>query len=180
MKSIRIIKDAFNVSLNLPGSKSITLRDAILASLAIGESELRAPAQCDDYSRISEALIALGVSLRCENANSVFITGAGGHFRAGALTLQAGLSGAAARFLLALALLRCDETTIDGLPPLRARPNQYLVEALADLGASISSNGHGYLPVSVRGPEVCKASISVKGNRSSQYLSALLLVGHLL
>ena len=53
----------FNVALSLPGSKSITLRDAVLASLAQGQSLLEFPADCDDFSRISEALIQLGIAM---------------------------------------------------------------------------------------------------------------------
>jgi 3-phosphoshikimate 1-carboxyvinyltransferase len=180
MKHVDLLKGQFNASLNLPGSKSITLRDAVLASLAQGQSSLEFPADCDDFSWISQALIELGITVHRNQPESVLIEGTGGHFRDGSVTLQAGLSGTAARFLIALALLRHDETTIDGLPPLRARPNQQLVEALSALGASVDSTNHGHLPISIQGPEACNASIRVKGNRSSQYLSALLLVGPLL
>ena len=180
MKHVDLIKREFNVSLGLPGSKSITLRDAVLASLAQGQSTLAFPAECDDFSRISEALVELGITIDRTEPQYVRIAGTGGHFRNGPVSLQAGLSGTAARFLIALALLRRDETVIDGLPPLRARPNQHLVEALSDLGASVHSTDNGHLPVSVRGPEACGASIRIKGGRSSQYLSALLLVAPLL
>jgi 3-phosphoshikimate 1-carboxyvinyltransferase len=180
MKRVDLIKNQFNVSLGLPGSKSITLRDAVLASLAEGESVLEFPADCDDFSRISEALVELGITIDRHELRRVRIVGKGGVFRTGQMSLQAGLSGTAARFLIALALLRQGETVIDGLPPLRARPNQHLVEALSELGASVHSTNNGHLPVSVRGPQACKASIRVKGDRSSQYLSALLLVGPLL
>jgi 3-phosphoshikimate 1-carboxyvinyltransferase len=81
---------------------------------------------------------------------------------------------------LALALLRRDETTIDGLPPLRMSPNQHLVEALLGLAASVYSTEQGYLPVSIRGPEVGMVSIHVNGDQLSQYLLALLIVGLLL
>ena len=124
MKHVDVLKEQFNVSLNLPGSKSITLRDAVLASLAQGQSMLEFPADCDDFSRISEALIELGVTIRQSQPESVSSAVTGGLFRPGPVLLNAGLSGTAARFLIALALLRRDETTIDGLPPLRARPNQ--------------------------------------------------------
>ena len=84
------------------------------------------------------------------------------------------------RFLIAIALLRRDETTIDGLPPLRLRPNKDLLDAPRGLGASIRSTNDGHLPVSIQGPEKCNPSIRVKADRSSQYLSGLLLVGPLL
>jgi 3-phosphoshikimate 1-carboxyvinyltransferase len=180
MKHVSVLRTPFEVSLNLPGSKSITLRDAVLASLAHGQSLLRFPAECDDFSRIFEALVQLGVTIRRDTLDSVSIVGTSGQFRPGQVILGAGLSGTAARFLIALGLLRRDETVIDGFSPLRARPNKHLVDAVANLGASVHSINDGHLPVSIRGPEDCKSSIRVQGNRSSQYLSALLLVGPLL
>jgi 3-phosphoshikimate 1-carboxyvinyltransferase len=180
MKRVEMRTGNFNVALRLPGSKSITLRDAVLASLAHGQSLLHFPADCDDFSRISEALIQLGVIITAGSRDSVSILGTGGVFRPGPLLLNAGLSGTAARFLIAMAMLRRDETTIDGLPPLRARPNKHLLDAVADLGAFVRSTDDGYLPALIRGPNVCKPVIRVRGDRSSQYLSALLLVGPLM
>ena len=180
MKQIDIVSKPFQASLNLPGSKSITLRDTVLASLAQGQSKLECPAKCDDFSRISQALVELGISICYDGSESVLITGTGGIFRPGRTRLEAGLSGTAARFLMALALLRRDETTVDGLPPLRIRPNQHLVDALLTLGASVSSPSYGHLPITIRGPEVCASSMQVKADRSSQYLSALLQVAPLL
>ena len=180
MKQIDVLTKPFQISLNLPGSKSITLRDTILASLAQGQSKLEYPAECDDFSRISQALVELGISIRPDGSESVLITGTGGIFRPGLVHVEAGLSGTAARFLMALALLRRDETTVDGLPPLRARPNQHLVDALLALGASVSSPSYGHLPISIQGPEVSASAIHVKADRSSQYLSALLQVAPLL
>ncbi len=63
MKQVDAIENHFNVSLNLPGSKSITLRDTVLATLGPWPSLLEFPADCDDFSRISEALIQLGATI---------------------------------------------------------------------------------------------------------------------
>ena len=49
MKTVSKIKTTFNVSINLPGSKLLTLRDSVLAALAIGTSEIRHPDECDDF-----------------------------------------------------------------------------------------------------------------------------------
>ena len=81
MKQIDVLTKPFQISLNLPGSKSITLRDTILASLAQGQSKLEYPAECDDFSRISQALVELGISIRPDGSESVLITGTGGIFR---------------------------------------------------------------------------------------------------
>jgi 3-phosphoshikimate 1-carboxyvinyltransferase len=177
MKCVDLLEPHFRVSLNLPGSKSISLRDIVLASLAQGPSVLEMPAECDDFSQMSDALVQLGITIRRDTPELVTIVGTGGSFRMGSVLLNAGLSGAAARFLIAMGLLRRSETTITGLPSLRVRPNKDLIDAVASLGASVVSANDGYLPVSVRGPKVCKASVRIEGSRSSQYLSGLLLVG---
>ena len=70
------------------------------------QSTLEFPADCDDFSRISEALVELGITIDRNEPQCVRITGTGGLFRTGPVSLQAGLSGTAARFLIALALLR--------------------------------------------------------------------------
>ena len=178
MKQVDLLKERFDVALNLPGSKSITLRDTVLASLAQGQSVLEFAADCDDFVRISEALIQLGVTIHQVTPETMSIRGNGGQFRPGPVVLNAGLSGTSARFLIALALLRHDETVIDGMAPLQARPNKHLADAVADLNAESTQPKTAIW--SVQGPEVCNSSIRVRGDRSSQYLSALLLVGPLL
>jgi 3-phosphoshikimate 1-carboxyvinyltransferase len=95
MKPISLIDKKFNDSLNLPGSKSITLRDAMLASLTKGQSELLYPADCDDFFQIRAAPIELGITIMHNKPELVLITGNGGHFRAGSLFLHSGLSGTA-------------------------------------------------------------------------------------
>ena len=117
MQKVNKLTGSFDVSLNLPGSKSITMRDVVLASLAQGQSTLEFPAECDDFSRISQALIKLGIAIHQDECQTVYITGTGGHFRDGPILLEAGLSGTAARFLIAS---HCSEVT---KRPLMAWPH---------------------------------------------------------
>lgn len=120
----------------LPGSKSISLRCLVLAALADGVSQINHLGVCDDTDFMIRALVDLGCDIRRVDDVHI-VTGHGGRFGKGKLQLNAGLSGTSTRFLLALAALRTDETLLDGLPPLRVRPNQYLVDALCDLGNQI-------------------------------------------
>ena len=179
-KPIEMLTGEFNVALSLPGSKSITLRDAVLASLAQGQSVLEFPADCDDFSRISQALIQLGVAMSRGADGSVVDSGYGRPLLFRARSSRCRIERYSGSVPIRLALLRRDETTVDGLLPLRARPNKHLIDAVAYLGASVQSTDDGCLPVSIRGPDVFKRTIRVRGDRSSQYLSALLLVGPLM
>lgn len=128
---------------------------------------------------MEEALNRLGISIQSDETSKI-IQGRGGSFATGDIDLHLGLSAASTRLLLAVSVLRQDPTTLDGLPPLRARPNQYLVDALTALGATIRSTNHGYLPISVVGPNRFAPSVSMRGDQSSQYFSALLIIAPLL
>ncbi len=173
------IQQPFQTSLYLPGSKSITLRDYVLAALAKGTSHIHYPGICDDTFRMEDSLQRLGIDV-ISKETSKSIKGQGGVFAAGEIHLHLGLSAASTRLLLALSILRQDQTILDGLPSLRARPNKYLVDALTDLGATIQSSNDGYLPISVIGPEKFAPSVSMRGDQSSQYFSALLIIAPLL
>jgi len=178
-KTIKRIEHPFRQSLHLPGSKSITLRDFVLASLADGTSEVAYPGICDDTLRMEQALKQLGIPIESDKT-SKRIQGQGGTFTTGKVQLHLGLSAASTRLLLALSILRQDKTILDGFPPLRARPNRYLLDALVELGATIEAIDHSYLPISVMGPQQYGSAVSLRGDQSSQYFSALLIIAPLL
>ena len=178
-KSIKRIERPFQQSLHLPGSKSITLRDFVLASLTNGTSRVAYPGICDDTLRMEKALTQLGIPIQTDQ-NTKVIQGQGGSFATGEIALHLGLSAASTRLLLAMSILRQDRTILDGFPPLRARPNRYLLDALTELGARIESTHDGYLPISIVGPEQFGSSVSMRGDQSSQYFSALLIIAPLL
>ncbi|MGG4094485.1 3-phosphoshikimate 1-carboxyvinyltransferase [Paenibacillus lautus] len=181
IEKINKFAEPFNVTLKLPGSKSITLRDFILASLAVGVSEIELPGECDDTFRMEEALRKMGIGIsRNETGEKLFIKGNGGSFSEDDIELDIGMSGTSTRLLLALSILRKSRTTLDGHESLRARPNKYLIDALKRLGADIESRNDGYLPVHVRSGKEYVEEISLKGDRSSQYFSALLQIAPIL
>ncbi|MEY2740454.1 MAG: 3-phosphoshikimate 1-carboxyvinyltransferase [Actinomycetota bacterium] len=169
----------------VPGSKSIANRALVAAVLAPAGSELRGVPAGDDVDAMRTCLGALGariVESRGADGAALRIE-RGVDLDDGAVaTLDARLAGTTSRFVTALAALRLGTTIVDGAAPLRRRPARDLHDALASLGAQVRRTGAGDLPVEVRrgGLAVHGAAASrvrVAGGASSQYASALLLVG---
>jgi len=184
-----------DATVEVPGSKSIANRALVCAALADGESVLRNVPDGDDTEAMLECLGLLGLEAErldpCAaadwfdddveaptHAGDVRIVGGVGSFRRGPITLPARLAGTTSRFLTALAALGPGPYTIDGLAPLRARPMAPLHEALVSMGVSVQYSGAaGHLPVTVQGPvDITLDEVSLRGDVSSQYLTALMLI----
>ncbi len=164
-------------SVRLPGSKSITNRALLLAALAEGESRLIAPLHSEDTFYMASALRELGVSIKETPERDFLVTGTGGRFAAPQKTLFVGNSGTTVRFLTAAACFAPTraEVTLDGVARMRERPVRDLVGALLTLGVEAEClNGHGCPPVRVRGGGMPGGSCRLRGDVSSQFLTALL------
>ena len=178
---INTIRNSINHSVALPGSKSITLRNLVLASLAEGSTEIDAPCDCDDTREMVDCLGKLGIAIEASHDyRRVTVEGRGGRFAEGPVSLDLGLSGTSARFLIALSALRTDETRLAGRGSLNERPNAPLLDALEQLGGATESAHGGCLPVSIRGPGTFSRSVRMKGHVSSQFFSALLQIAPVL
>jgi 3-phosphoshikimate 1-carboxyvinyltransferase len=169
----------FDVSLRLPGSKSLTNRALLLAALARGRSELSHVLFADDTTVMLHALQALGVTLGTEpQAGRVWIEGRGGAFGSPRADLFLGNAGTAMRFLTAAVCLGLGRYTLDGIPRMRQRPIGQLVDPLNQLGADITYLGEeGFPPLRVDGRGLKGGAITLKPTLSSQYVSALLQAG---
>jgi len=163
----------------VPGSKSIANRALVCAALAVGTSELTNLPDGDDTSAMLDCLRELGLDAELD-ADRVSITGVGSRWAPGPHTLHTGLAGTTSRFVSALAALATPPVgpiTIDGHPPLRRRPFGPLHEALAQLGVSVTpGETFGSLPVTIDGPP-SGGSAAIRGDVSSQYVTALMLIG---
>ena len=166
------IERPFNVELELPGSKSIALRQLAMSALTEGTTTLEGVPVCDDTDAMLECLQRLGLSI---SQNNTTVTIIGPMNLVDDVAINPRMSGASTRLLIALAALRSGETLIDGHESLRARTNRPLVSALQKLGCRIDSSD-GHLPLAVRGPIQQTRSLSVDGSLSSQYITALLLI----
>ncbi len=183
MSSLRIqlIPHALNAAVRVPGSKSLTNRALLIASLADGKTRLANALFSDDSRYFAKALQTLGFDVQLDEANSAMtVTGLGGKIPAAQAELFIGNAGTAARFLTAFLTLGHGEYILDGEPRMRERPIGDLVEALSQLGAQVKpviSNQYPVCPpVRVIASGLRGGKTKIAGDISSQFLSALLMV----
>ncbi len=163
-------------TIKLPGSKSISNRVLLLAALASGETRLHDLLDSDDTRVMQDALRTLGIAVKPDGAATV-VTGAGGAFPVKTAELFLGNAGTAFRPLTAALALCGGEYRLSGVARMHERPIGDLVDALRGLGAAIDYLGEaGYPPLHIK-PAAINAGgqVSVRGDVSSQFLSALLM-----
>ena len=163
-----------DVHVRVPASKSIANRELVLSAIADGKSRLEMGRldPGDDVRAMRQALASLGYQVEWDQTFQVTVQGAETIPHATG-PVNAAEAGTVARFALALAALADGETRFDGAERMRERPIAPLVRALQDLGAQADAET---LPLTIRGP-LRGGSVSVPGGQSSQFASALLLVG---
>lgn len=164
----------------LPGSKSISNRALMLAASAFGRTRLTGLLRADDTERMLESLTKLGVKVTADG-DAVVIEGAGGFFPVKSAELFIGNAGTAARTLTAALAFAGGHYRLDGIERMRERPIGDLLAALRTLGADVTCEiKEGFLPLVFRPAVPVGRRVSVRGNVSSQYLTALLLTAPLI
>ncbi|WP_345298226.1 3-phosphoshikimate 1-carboxyvinyltransferase [Candidatus Villigracilis affinis] len=172
-----------SATVRVPGSKSLTNRALLIASLANGTTHLTNALFSDDSRYFAKALQTLGFDVQLDEANhSMTVTGMGGKIPAKKAELFIGNAGTAARFLSAFLTLGNGEYILDGEPRMRERPIGDLVEALEQLGCDIQplqkAEGGKQIcpPVKITASGLRGGKTKIAGDISSQFLSALLMV----
>jgi 3-phosphoshikimate 1-carboxyvinyltransferase len=147
-------------TVRLPGSKSISNRALLLAALARGTTEVRGLLDADDTRVMREALGKLGAQMRAKQAE-----------------LFLGNAGTALRPLTAVLALSGGEYRLSGVARMHGRPIRDLVDALRAMGARIDYLGEeGYPPLAIHPGNIAAGqTVKVRGDVSSQYVSALLM-----
>ncbi len=195
---VQRLSHPIDASVRVPGSKSIANRALICATLAGGDSTLHNVPDGDDTAALLDCISLLGAGVRVGPSESarVEIQGTGGALRPGPMTLHARLAGTTSRFVTALCALGQGRYDVDGLPPLQSRPMAPLHDALFALGVGIHpENAWGHLPVGIIGlPDStrnhaegekipthlnepsARKTITMPGDISSQYITALMLI----
>ncbi|WP_018151642.1 3-phosphoshikimate 1-carboxyvinyltransferase [Leeia oryzae] len=162
----------------LPGSKSISNRTLLLAALAEGNTEVKGLLASDDVHYMLEALKQLGVKWSQHGDSRDFLVeGVAGLFPVKQADLFLGNAGTAFRPLTAALALAQGEYKLSGVARMHERPIGDLVDGLRQLGADIRYEGNdGYPPLHIK-PATIEANraIQVRGNVSSQFLTALLM-----
>ncbi|MEO8992817.1 MAG: 3-phosphoshikimate 1-carboxyvinyltransferase [Nitrosospira sp.] len=167
-------------TVRLPGSKSISNRILLLAALTDSATVIRDLLISDDTARMLEALEALGVPIARINENCYRLHGVGGQlplrFPVSEANLFLGNAGTAFRPLTAVLALAQGYYRLSGVPRMHERPIGDLVSALRQWGADITYLGNeGFPPLQIKPGCIQGEEITVKGDVSSQFLTALLM-----
>lgn len=172
------VETPLDTVVRMPGSKSITNRALIAASLADGTSLLRGFLPADDTRLMIDALRSFDIAITVDESGAAAeVSGCGGHIPAGEGAVSCGNAGTVMRFCTALASLGHGRFKLDGVERMRQRPIGGLVDALKALGAGIEYAGaEGFPPLVVHGSGLHGGQVSFDSPASSQLISALLLV----
>jgi len=164
-------------TVKLPGSKSISNRMLLLAALAAGETEIRDLLDSDDTRVMLAALQQLGVGVTAIGTNAYRVSGCAGVFPGKDAELFMGNAGTAIRPLTAALALSGGRYKLSGVPRMHERPIGDLVDGLRQIGCDVRYAGkEGYPPLEIL-PAAARlaAPIRVRGDVSSQFLTALLM-----
>lgn len=163
--------------LTLPGSKSLTNRELILAALADGPSTIRRPLHSRDSALMIEGLRGLGVEITEVPGDGDY--GPDLRIVPGELlgtSIDGGLAGTVMRFLPIVAALAKGPSAVDGDPYARKRPMHGTIDALRALGVEVEDDGRGAMPFTLHGTgEVRGGEVEIDASASSQFVSGLLL-----
>lgn len=166
-------------TVRVPGSKSVTNRALVAAALASGESVLFHPLDSDDTRALAAALSRLGARIGFGEGRWT-IAGPLAPSGPDEIRIDIGPAGTPARFLTALLSAIPGRFILDGSSRMRERPMGPLVAALRTLGAEIEYAGEEErLPLKIRGGTLGGGSVKIRGDVSSQFLSALMLASPL-
>ena len=167
--------------MKLPGSKSITNRVLLMAALGCGVTKLIDPLRSEDTDQMINALIKLGVSVKelNDDKNIIEIKGIEHNFPNKNTNLFLGNSGTTFRPLAAVLAMMRGDYYLSGIERMHERPIKDLVDALEQMGSSIQyEKNHGYPPITINNSSIeISEPIQIKGDISSQYLTALLIAG---
>ncbi|MCF4138438.1 3-phosphoshikimate 1-carboxyvinyltransferase [Streptomyces sp. Tue 6430] len=164
---------------DIPGSKSLTARALFLAAAADGVTTLRRPLRSDDTEGFAEGLVRLGYRVgRTPDAWQVDGRPQGPAVREADVYCRDGAT--TARFLPTLAAAGHGTYRFDASPQMRRRPLLPLTRALRDLGVDLRhEEAEGHHPLTVAAAGVEGGDVVLDAGQSSQYLTALLLLGPL-
>jgi 3-phosphoshikimate 1-carboxyvinyltransferase len=182
---VKPVEKPVEIEVEVPGSKSITNRALLMAAMAEGESVLRGVLFSDDSKYFLQALQDLGFPVEIEEKKScVRIAGQGGRIPKKRARVYVGSAGTAARFLTAFLAMGDGVYEVDSSEQMKKRPMKELLQALESLGARISYEEEEYtFPMKITGIGAATVEqnpqIALNIDRSSQFLSALLMVSPL-
>lgn len=170
-QSVPVLKRIGHRTLRVPGSKSLTARMIMLGALGAGRTVLKNPLSSDDTNLLADAFSKIGVGVKW-SPNKLVLHGVDGRPPHGAM-VNLGAGGTPSRFMIAAGALAQQPVTVDGDSKMRTRPIGELVELMKTLGATFDSD---CLPIEVNGSNLHGGVVQVPVTKSSQFISALMLI----
>jgi 3-phosphoshikimate 1-carboxyvinyltransferase len=172
-------RSPINARVVIPGSKSVTNRALILAAQAKTPSTLRRPLISRDTELMVAGIRAMGISVEdivTTAGEPAWLITPGKLI--GPAKVDVGNAGTVMRFLPPLSALAQGDISFDGDPRSYERPLAPVIKALEELGIAIEHSGRFSLPLVVKGSgQIPGGSLTIDASASSQFLSALLLIG---
>jgi len=165
-----------HATVEIPGSKSVTARSLVLAALSSGVTQLRMPLEAADTQAFARGIAALGFSIDCQPRTWTVVGDPGGPPAPGG-SVWCQDAGTAARFLPALAALGHGTFLLDASEQMRARPMAPLLAALRALKVGVDAAPGDRMPLSIAADGLAGGRLVLDAGVSSQYLTALCLVG---
>lgn len=161
-------------NIQLPASKSYSIRVALIAACG-GHSKITNFSDCDDALVSLRAAKTLGAKVARVKKSVFHIAGAGPEASI-PFTINVQESGTVLRFILPLLSSRGQKVTVKGEGTLIGRPNLFLTQTLRSMGVNIKGTGEKEsVPITIQGGNLRGGKISIRGDLSSQFISALLI-----
>ena len=174
MKKINKIKNV-DVVVAAPASKAHTLRALIIGGLADGKTIIDNPLFGQDQKNVIDCLNKLGIKIE-QSANQIIVLGKGGTFSPENATLNVGESGVGMNFLTSACCLCEKPIIITGSKRITERPILEVINGLRQLGCRIDYlEKKGFPPIKVYGGGIKGGEAAIKGGKTSQYFSSLVI-----
>ena len=170
-ESVPVLKRIGHRTVRVPGSKSLTLRTTMLGALGAGRTVLKNPLKSDDTTLLADAFSKIGVGVKW-STNKLILHGVDGKPPHGA-KVNLGAGGTPSRFMIAAGALAKQPVTVDGSAKMRSRPIGELLDLLAALGVTFDGES---MPIEVNGSNLRGETLEVPITKSSQFISALMLL----
>ncbi len=174
---VKTIKNAKDIYVSVPGSKSITNRALVLAALSKDECTLEGVSFCDDCQAMVECLIELGFEVEVDDELcTVSIKGEGGIIPNKKASINVKSSGTTARFLSAMLAVCGGKFTLNSTEQMKKRPMKEFLDSLVELGVEIEyMEEEGHFPFVIKSNGLKDFDIEINTDASTQFASAMLM-----
>lgn len=174
---VKTIENAKDITVSVPGSKSITNRALVLAALSKDECTLEGVSLCDDCQAMIECMIELGFDVEVDDELcTVTLKGEGGVIPNKQASINVKSSGTTARFLSAMLAVCGGEFKLNSSEQMKKRPMKEFLDSLIDLGVEIKYlEEEGHFPFVIKSNGLKDFNIEINTDASTQFASAMLM-----